>query len=47
MENNIEKIKSLDDKSQARLKLPVFFGSFDNYLHGFREILNNAVSVRR
>ena len=43
MENNIEKIKSLNDKSQARLKLPVFFGSFDNYLHGFREILNNAV----
>lgn len=36
-------IEELCEKEKAREKLPVFYGSYDNYYHGFREVLNNAV----
>lgn len=35
-------IKKLNDREKARTKLPIFFGSFDNYTHSFLEILANA-----
>jgi DNA gyrase subunit B len=35
-------IKSLDTRQQCREKLPIFFGSNDNYLHGLRECLANS-----
>jgi DNA gyrase subunit B len=38
-----DKIRALDDREKAREKLPIFYGSRDNYLHGFKEVLNNAV----
>lgn len=38
-----EKIKALTTREQCREKLPIFFGSRENYLHGFREVLANAV----
>lgn len=38
-----DKIRALNHREQAREKLPVFYGSRDNYLHGFKETLNNAV----
>ena len=37
-----DKIKSLDVRDQCRMKLPIWYGSRDNYLHGFREVLANA-----
>lgn len=42
MKNNDE-IKVLDDRSKARLRLPIFYGSRENYLHGFREVVSNAI----
>lgn len=36
-------IRALNHREQAREKLPVFYGSRDNFLHGFKEVLNNAV----
>ena len=41
MEN--DKIRALNDREQAREKLPVFYGSRDNFKHGFKEGVNNAV----
>lgn len=38
-----DKIIALDDRQKAREKLPVFYGSRDNFTHGFREALNNGV----
>jgi DNA gyrase subunit B len=38
-----DKIRALSDREKARDKLPIFYGSRDNYLHGFKEVLNNAV----
>ncbi|WP_346938218.1 toprim domain-containing protein [uncultured Clostridium sp.] len=39
-----DKIRALDDREKAREKLPIFFGSRDNFLHGFREVcINNTV----
>ena len=35
-------IKSLDVRQQCRDKLSVWFGSRENYLHGFREVMANA-----
>lgn len=35
-------IKSLDTRQQCREKLPIFFGSYDNYYHGFLETLMNS-----
>lgn len=40
---NTDKIQVLSDRQQARTKLPVFYGSRDNYLHGFREVVSNAI----
>jgi DNA gyrase subunit B len=41
MEN--DKVRALTDRQQARDKLPVFYGSRDNFPHGLREVINNAV----
>lgn len=38
-----DKIKALTTREQCRDKLPTWFGSRENYLHGFREVLGNAV----
>ena len=39
-----DKVRALDVREQARQKLPIFYGSRDNYLHGFREVaINNPV----
>ena len=37
-----DKIRSLTVREQARDRLPVWYGSRDNYLHGLREVLANA-----
>lgn len=42
MKNN-DKLKALTDREQARLRLPVFYGSRENYLHGFREVVGNSI----
>lgn len=38
-----DKAKILNHREQARELLPVFYGSKDNVIHGFKEIVNNAV----
>ena len=38
-----DNIRELSDREKSREKLPIFYGSFDNYYHGFKEILNNGV----
>ncbi|GCD11766.1 toprim domain-containing protein [Clostridium tagluense] len=38
-----DKVRALNHREQARDKLPVFFGSRDNFQHGVKEILNNMV----
>jgi DNA gyrase subunit B len=38
-----DQIKALTTREQCRDKLPTWFGSRENYLHGFREVLGNAV----
>lgn len=40
--SNKDTIRALDTREQCRLRLPVWFGSRDNKLHGVREILANA-----
>lgn len=42
MSDSRDKIRALTDREQAREKLPIFFGSRENYLHPFREALGNA-----
>jgi DNA gyrase subunit B len=42
-EKKRDKIRALTDREQAREKLPIFYGSRENYLHGFKEVLGNAV----
>lgn len=37
-----ETIRSLDVREQCRMRLPVWFGSRDNYEHGVLEVLANA-----
>lgn len=37
-----DKIKKLTDREQARSKLPIFFGSRDNYYHPIKEMIANA-----
>lgn len=37
-----QKVRELDDRSQARDRLQVFFDSRDNFMHGLREVLANA-----
>lgn len=36
-------IKQLDTRQQCREKLPIFFGSRDNYMHGVKEVIANAI----
>ena len=36
-------IKTLDTRQQCREKLPIFFGSRDNYTHGVKEVVANAI----
>ena len=43
MNNTRDNIRALSDREKAREKLPIFYGSFDNFYHGFKEILNNSV----
>jgi DNA gyrase subunit B len=43
MTENRDKIKALTTREQCRDKLPIFFGSRENYLHGLREVVGNAV----
>lgn len=38
-----EEIKSLTTREQCRMKLPIFYGSVDNYYHGFKEVMANAI----
>lgn len=38
----IDKVRALEDRDQAREKLPIFFGSRDNYFHPLRELIANA-----
>ena len=40
--SNKDTIRALDVREQCRMRLPVWFGSRDNYTHGVREILANA-----
>ena len=39
----MSEIKSLSVREQCRLKLPIFYGSVDNYQHGFKEVMANAI----
>lgn len=41
--NKIDKSKKLNHREQAREKMPIFYGSRDNHIHGFRETVNNSV----
>lgn len=36
-------IKQLDTRQQCREKLPIFFGSRDNFIHGVKEVIANAI----
>jgi DNA gyrase subunit B len=38
-----DEIRSLSTREQCRMRLPVFFGSVDNYLHGYREVMANGI----
>jgi len=38
-----DEIRSLSTREQCRMRLPVFFGSVDNYKHGYREVMANAI----
>lgn len=40
---NKDTIKQLDTREQCRLKLPIFFGSRDNFVHGLKEAIANAI----
>lgn len=40
---NKDTIKQLNTREQCREKLPIFYGSRDNYIHGLKEVVNNAV----
>lgn len=41
---SFDKLRILDDRQQAREKLPTFYGSRSNYYHAFREVaLNNTI----
>lgn len=39
---NYDKSKRLDDRSKAREKLSIWYGSNDNFQHGLREVVANA-----
>ena len=38
----IDKVRALGFRDQAREKLPIFFGSRDNFLHPLRELIANG-----
>jgi DNA gyrase subunit B len=38
-----DQIRELTTRQQCRDKLPTWFGSRENFMHGFREVLGNAV----
>ena len=39
-----DNVRALDDRQKSREKLPIFYGSRDNYYHGFREVgINNTI----
>jgi DNA gyrase subunit B len=38
-----DEIRSLSTREQCRMRLPVFFGSVDNYIHGYREVIANGI----
>lgn len=42
--NNMKQddIRELSEREKAREKLPVFYGSYDNFYHGLRELINNG-----
>lgn len=42
VEKNNDTIKVLTDREQAREKLPIFYGSRDNFVHGLKEVIANA-----
>ncbi|HLO11541.1 MAG TPA: toprim domain-containing protein [Pseudoneobacillus sp.] len=43
MSEKRDQIRELSTREQCRDKLPIFFGSRENYLHGFREVIGNAI----
>lgn len=47
IKKNDDKIKILDDRAQSRDKLPIWFGSRDNYTHGVKEVIANAADELR
>ena len=38
----MSELRELTVRDTCRIKLPVFYGSRDNYLHGFREVIANG-----
>lgn len=42
MRDITQEIKILDDRQQSREKLPIFYGSRDNHVHGVKELIANA-----
>lgn len=47
VKQNNDKIKILDDRAQSRDKLPIWFGSRDNFTHGVKEVIANAADELR
>lgn len=43
MSDNKDMIKQLSTREQCRDKLPIFYGSRDNFIHGLKEVLANAI----
>lgn len=41
---SFDKVRALNDREKSREKLPIFYGSRDNFMHGFREVaINNTI----
>lgn len=41
---SFDRIRALNDREKSRDKLPIFYGSRDNFMHGFREVaINNTI----
>lgn len=47
MTTNNDKIKVLNDRDQSRSKLPIWYGSRDNFVHGVKELIANAADELR
>ena len=41
--SNKDTIKQLTTREQCREKLPIFFGSRDNFVHGLKELVANSI----